>query len=207
MKVVLGAHDLRQNNTLHDVKKIIIHPDWDPSETYFTGDISLILLKNSIEFNNFIQPVCLPKRDFNDNTGVLVGWGLKNDLELSNIARKVNLPILSLSQCIRADYRLSLVYWEESFCAGKKSLGACEGDSGSGLYIRKNGKFYLIGIVSSTVVDSCTETNIAVYSKVYEYQRFITQLIKPASISHNSETSKSATTTDFTFIAEYGKIS
>lgn len=68
---------------------------------------------------------------------------------------------------------LTQIDWDEAFCAGREGAGVCKGDSGSGFYLNENGKFYLRGIVSSSVVRSCSEANLALYSDVFWYLDFI----------------------------------
>jgi secreted trypsin-like serine protease len=182
LKVILGEHDLSKKELrTEEVKTIIVHSDWDQNKISFDGDIALIVLKKPVKFNKDLRPVCLPKEDLKSNNlkGTLVGWGLKNDNELSSIARKIILPIMNVGDCIIAERRLSHLYWKESFCAGRKGVGACAGDSGSGFYVEKDGIYYLVGIVSSAVSTMCTESNVALYSDIYSYYRFITQLMKP----------------------------
>jgi hypothetical protein len=70
IKVVLGAHNLDdQGLNFMEVRNIIIHPDYDPIETRFTGDIALLRLKNQVTFNDRIRPVCLPEEDIKTNKG------------------------------------------------------------------------------------------------------------------------------------------
>lgn len=66
-----------------------------------------------------------------------------------------------------------IVAWPQSFCAEKRGVGICRGDSGSGFYVKNDEKVYLRGLVSSAVVRDCSQGNLALYSDVYEYLSFV----------------------------------
>lgn len=77
---------------------------------------------------------------------------------------------------MKEDRGLVDLIWDKSFCAGRKGASVCLGDSGSGFYVKKNGTFYLRGIVSSAVKRSCSESNLVLYSDVIKYLDFIKSL-------------------------------
>lgn len=108
------------------------------------------------------------------NDGVVTGWGVFNDLSAhSKLPRKVELPIVSDRECFRKDNLLARVIWDEAFCAGREGAGVCKGDSGSGFYVESAGKFYLRGIVSSSIVRPCSQTHLAIYSDIYKYLNYL----------------------------------
>lgn len=110
----------------------------------------MVKLAEPVSFNDYIRPICLPTSGvLNVQNGDVVGWGITDDTRtISNTPREVNLPIVNDIECLKRDRGLLDIAWTESFCAGKNGSGVCEGDSGSGFYIEKNGVFYLRGIVS-----------------------------------------------------------
>ena len=65
-----------QNGQTVAIKQIIIHPQFDR----FTNDIdiSILKLKDSLQFDDFVQPACLPELNFdrenNLEWGVASGW-------------------------------------------------------------------------------------------------------------------------------------
>lgn len=52
---------------------------------------------------------------------------------------------------------------------------SCHGDSGGPLQCERNGRFYLVGIVSYDVATSCKETGMTFFSKIRGLQPWIEQ--------------------------------
>lgn len=59
------------------VDDIIVHPDWDFNDEKFDADIAIVVLLEPVNFNGFIQPVCLPHQSNVSpiGTGVIASWG------------------------------------------------------------------------------------------------------------------------------------
>ncbi|KAH9420066.1 Tryptase alpha/beta-1 [Dermatophagoides pteronyssinus] len=57
--------------------------------------------------------------------------------------------------------------------ARSQSHSPCYGDSGSGLIIERNGKPYLVGITSSILAASCQPNNVALFTDVSFYYKWI----------------------------------
>lgn len=158
-----------------NVEEIKLHEEWDPFQPKFEGDIAFLKLAKSVNFDDYIRPICLPKSDVLDiKNGDVVGWGVVDDYNnIANTPREVNLPIVDSIECLQRDQGLLQVAWKDSFCAGRDGAGVCKGDSGSGFYVEKGGKFYLRGIVSSSTRKKCSKTDLAMYTDIYKYLSFI----------------------------------
>lgn len=115
-------------------------------------------MADRVSFNRYIRPICLAGNNEADiNEGEVAGWGFHDDSEtISDVPRKVQVPILSEIQCFKKENLLYRIIWDEAFCAGKDGVGVCKGDSGSGFYVKRKGKYYLRGIVSSAVARTCS---------------------------------------------------
>lgn len=152
-----------------------MHDNWNPSNIEFGGDIAVLELTNRVLFNEYVRPVCLPEVRVTDiKSGTIAGWGyFDNSQKVSNVPRKVDLLIVPDGQCFRDDQRLLRISSPEAFCAGKRGVGVCPGDSGSGLYVVKDKKFYVRGVVSSAAVDQCSDGYLALYSDISKYLDFI----------------------------------
>ena len=105
--VKLGGH---YRNTEHEptsvemqVSKVVAHDGFSFSS--FANDIALIKLAKSVDYNNYVWPVCLPANnstDYANQTGVVVGWGkiTPNGLSATTL-QQVELPIIDNSKCVR----------------------------------------------------------------------------------------------------------
>lgn len=60
------------------VQQFFLHPDWKPSSTDYRGDVSFAVLSQSVDFSNYIQPLCVwPKSnthaDLVGQNGIVAG--------------------------------------------------------------------------------------------------------------------------------------
>ncbi|RWS25124.1 uncharacterized protein B4U80_09205 [Leptotrombidium deliense] len=83
LDVILGEHDIQlfqQQNAnekviLRKAKRVIIHPEF--SRKRLENDIAIIELESEVNFDENIQPICLPKadEDFTNCMAYVSGWG------------------------------------------------------------------------------------------------------------------------------------
>lgn len=182
IRVLLGAHDLGdphepEKRTLR-VEKIVIHPTWNTAVTSkYTGDIAVLVMENSVTFDDFIRPICLSQKLPSIEHGTVAGWGRRENqtIGISNeLPRKIEIPIIDDKVCYEHEPLLARAGWTESFCAGREGVSVCDGDSGSGLHVKWNNKYYLRGIVSSAVLhEDCVHGYYAIYTDTTKYVSFI----------------------------------
>ncbi|KAG1671571.1 Proclotting enzyme [Nymphon striatum] len=115
------------------VTEVTNHRDFN-SRT-FLNDIALLRLDSTIQYTDFIKPICLPyntlpiaKKDLTGTKGVIAGWG-KVSYEsnaFSDTLREALLPIWSNSECDRI-YRGRRI-GQEYLCSGHVEGGedACQ---------------------------------------------------------------------------------
>ncbi|KRZ58997.1 Chymotrypsin-like elastase family member 1 [Trichinella nativa] len=169
VEVILGAHRPNEKeSTQHTVgaKRIISHPRYDDVATVY--DLSLVLLKEYVIYNNEIRSACLPK--VNEPVPLDVpcfasGWGLtyrklmKSTYSKSNnlinailidggrgsdVLRVAEMKILPKDECRIKPEEHAIV-----FCAyGVDRSATCQGDSGGPLVCLIDNKATLYGIVS-----------------------------------------------------------
>ncbi|XP_041631712.2 serine protease snake-like [Drosophila kikkawai] len=169
--VRLGAHSLT-DGIVYKVVDVKYPPDRDVWTK--TGDISLLLLNDSVVFNEKIKPACLSNCSvkIGDNATVS-GWGAVNhEPRMSKELNKLTLPILKISDCPRG-------LPGRHIC----SVGlTCKGDSGGPL-ARWHSEWgsclgQVIGVVSYG--DLCTAENPhSVYTDVYTYLDWIEKVVWP----------------------------
>ncbi|CAG9812296.1 unnamed protein product [Chironomus riparius] len=178
--VALGAHNLRSSFEVGRlyiaVKKITIHPDWHPKIQSYDADIAVLELSKKVTFDEFIQPICLSDTQSASSSislGLVVGFGKSEFAEIENIARSVNIPILSYRECAEQSTNHQSLLSHRAFCGGyANGTGVCVGDSGSGLIVNHNGVYYLRGIVSSSLYGDAHGCNVHAYSVFTDAAKF-----------------------------------
>uniref|UniRef100_A0A1B6D423 CLIP domain-containing serine protease n=1 Tax=Clastoptera arizonana TaxID=38151 RepID=A0A1B6D423_9HEMI len=184
-KVRLGDLDL--NNNVDDgsspvdvdVDKVIPHTDYLASNK--VNDIAIIRLKTSIEFSNFIKPICLPTQsefqglDLVGYAPYVAGWGAKEFRgPTSTHLQEVQIDITDMPGCKQAfANQPKAVIDKRVICAGETGKDACQGDSGGPLMLpRSKNNYFLIGVVSYGY--KCAEPGYpGVYTNVYEFMDWI----------------------------------
>jgi hypothetical protein len=66
------------------VNRIVNHPSYNPSKSKVADDIAMIQLDQEAEWNDLVQPSCLPNPDKDSYTGMMAtvaGWGLTNEIQ------------------------------------------------------------------------------------------------------------------------------
>ncbi|CAF1023716.1 unnamed protein product [Brachionus calyciflorus] len=163
-------------------QSVKIHPEYD--EDTFVNDIAIIKLAKQVQFNEKIQPACLPSsRTYPDKINLpvyAVGWGTTDPNVSKNIAilRNVKLTLYGKESCrTYTDFNIDI-----QICAGELAGGkdTCQGDSGGPLFFKDNynneEKNVLLGITSYG--QGCALKNTpGVYTRVGNYLTWIRQNI------------------------------
>lgn len=100
-----------------NVENMYTHEDFRKGH-HFNNDIAIVLLKNPVRYNDYVQPVCLPNKDTEYRPAMnctISGWGaISSGSSLtSNDLRAGKVPIQANSVCTRDD-----VYGEGSITEG-----------------------------------------------------------------------------------------
>ncbi|CAO1412374.1 unnamed protein product [Diamesa serratosioi] len=177
-----GKHNLDDNyetgyqRTI--ARKFIVHNDWNINDQAYDADIAIVVLKNQIQFTEYVRPICLwtSSDELNlvvGNVGVVVGWG-KNEYNELNTAfpKMIDAQIVSDSSCLRSSAVYREITSDRTFCAGGKKG---EGDSGSGLVLFIDNKWFLRGVLSASLTkgNKCDVDSYAVYTDVAKYGSWI----------------------------------
>lgn len=180
VNIIVGMHNLNEalevGRQTIAVNKIITHPLWNPSTTNYDGDIAILLVDEYLSFNSYIQPICMMKSNPEfPRTGTVVGFGKSEAISKDHeeIAKSINLKIHKNEQCYRDFPELAKISSERTICGGNADgSGVCLGDSGSGLYIIHNGKYYLRAIVSASIRGNtydCDVDKYAIFTDIYKF--------------------------------------
>ncbi|KAG7233728.1 hypothetical protein INR49_006649 [Caranx melampygus] len=170
------------NEQSRSVTEIIKHPDYNPVTN--DNDIALLRLSSTVEFDNFISPVCLAEDGSTFTAGTtawVTGWGtIQAGVPLPSPQRlqEVDVPIVSNSQCSDA-YASNSEITSNMICAGLLGEGgkdSCQGDSGGPMVVKDGSRWVQAGVVSFGI--GCAEAEFpGVYARVSKYQSWINSQI------------------------------
>jgi len=157
---VIGDHDWTSNSTedSHDIECIQNHYLYDSAS--MDHDISLLKLKEKVEFGPDQQPACLPRSTNFKDRGLkkhefsVSGWGAKRTHEGYPVAlHSVDLDYVKWHHCKRIfKWNEKKISWR-TFCSAdgdNEDVCACAGDGGAP-FIERNvpkGRVTALGIVS-----------------------------------------------------------
>ena len=102
---VLDSETFESTRQLLNIAKVEQHPEYDNETAYF--DIGLIFTSEEIEYNDAVQPICLPTTpsqnsdDLHGNLALLAGWGQESfNVNREKVTlRRTPLAIFSQEQC------------------------------------------------------------------------------------------------------------
>uniref|UniRef100_A0A914HG67 Peptidase S1 domain-containing protein n=1 Tax=Globodera rostochiensis TaxID=31243 RepID=A0A914HG67_GLORO len=148
-------------------------------------DIALIRLKTRLQRQEYgIPPICL-SRALNSLEGQMattVGWELKdylmpNTLSVHSLSEE-RVPILARSHCPRMLQLPDDEYnqFNTFVCAGKTNRSVISGIYGNPMQIKRNGRFYLVGLSSSSFIKPHETSDI--YANVSSYCGFISAVTR-----------------------------
>ncbi|XP_077483263.1 venom protease-like isoform X2 [Amblyomma americanum] len=175
LTVRLGDHDLNSSDDHTSpvdvqVSDVVRHPRYD-RRTY-ANDIAVLVLSKAVTWNRFVQPVCLPfgplaSNTLEGNNAFIVGWGAtKFNGAGSSELRQAQIPVWAEADCKKA-YEQHLPIGKAQLCAGdvRAEMDSCQGDSGGPLLLPHEGRYYVVGIVSSGK-DCATPGFPGIYTRV-----------------------------------------
>nr|XP_019529528.2 ovochymase-2-like isoform X1 [Aedes albopictus] len=188
ISVRLGLYELlrmTKNTQEHRVERVYRHPNYTASS--YKHDIALLLLRTVIEFNDYIQPICLWDQEKygpgETLVGIVSGWGITEYDTLADDLKSARLPMVSLLECLESDRDLfSQAIFDGMFCAGiANSTNVCNGDSGGAFAVDVNGTWVARGIISFTglrdsSVTLCKTESLAGFVNIPRYVEWIERM-------------------------------
>lgn len=181
---LLSVHNMNDDGVIVlnvSSENFYTHPNYD--DHISLDDIGLIQLPHSVEFTETIRPITLEKNcisNLEDSIDVIaIGNGILNETsrQLSPILQWAPLKTISLDKC-----RLShpfIFYRKSVVCANSinPNRSVCKGDSGGPLiHSTETGDDILVGISSFIHLDGCDQQYPQVFSKIWFYCRWITEI-------------------------------
>ncbi|XP_012529670.2 chymotrypsin-2 [Monomorium pharaonis] len=173
IKVVADTIDLNKPKSQHKVTKIIVHEEYDSSNSWI-NDIALLKVKIPFVISATVAYVSLLPKDYvvkANDIAVASGWGdIVENGPSTNKLQRVNILIADQESCRSIYKKEGYNVYPTQICAYDPSVekGICNGDSGGPLTV--NGK--LIGLVSWSL--GCAKIKYpAVYTRVVSYLDWI----------------------------------
>jgi len=170
-----------------DVLRLVMHEMYNKDA--HENDIAILKLDKSLIFNKYVQPACLPEKDYDYPVGenvLISGWGKLSEksLAIPNILNAAFVPLISSEDCSNRYKMLhdngTLILpniTEAMVCAGFASggVGTCQGDSGgpvvSGSMDATSG-MTLVGVVNWGY--GCAKPGVpSVYARVTHFLEWI----------------------------------
>uniref|UniRef100_A0A915JAB5 Peptidase S1 domain-containing protein n=2 Tax=Romanomermis culicivorax TaxID=13658 RepID=A0A915JAB5_ROMCU len=153
---------------------ILPHPRYTPNGR---NDIALIKLRSRLQFNDYIRPLCLPAGKISSSSGlkcIICGYGhgeephLPTPTCLSLVGLKPIKPMEILA--LRTD------------ALGTGGIRA--GDSGSSLSCSKQGRQYMVGVISSLIREPSKGSTLGtIYANVGHYEKWLKSSISNGTSS------------------------
>lgn len=167
------------------IEQIVPHEQYVPNTKNQFHDIALIRMKNTVQFTDFIRPICLPRATHLRNLGsptqkyIVAGWGKTEQHSRAVRLQKVYLLQYNWQSCSEAYRHKDITIGASQVCAGgTKGRDSCKGDSGSGLLAVDDSNlgqvyWYLAGVVSFGLSPCGVDGWPGVYTKVADYVDWI----------------------------------
>lgn len=140
------------------VSKLIKHHGFNPSAQMYSSDIALILLNQTVDFYEFLRPVCLPPENLKEllpgTYCTVVGWGKSihdDSADYLSTVHEVQVPIVARTQCTEWYQEQDVKIPDSMLCAGypEGKKDSCQGDSGGPLLCRDHShRWFVAGVVS-----------------------------------------------------------
>ncbi|KAK1128673.1 hypothetical protein K0M31_003128 [Melipona bicolor] len=173
IKVVAGTTNLTKLGSEHPVVKIVIHENYNASDSW-KNDISLLKVSKPFIKSKVISYVPLPSPSDvikPNDVAIVSGWGrLWQGGPTTVNLQRVNILIANQEYCKYMYNKIRYNIYDTQVCAydPKVEKGSCNGDSGGPLTV--NGK--LVGLVSWAM--GCALTDYpTVYTRVSSYLNWI----------------------------------
>lgn len=150
LSIMAGGSNRLQSESSQQSRSVVekyVHPGY--TNNGYDWDISVLKLSSPLNFNEYVQPVCLASEDVPDDTICITsGWGTSDSGNLASTLEQVFLPITNQAQCANSYSELT----DNMICGGQANGGidACQGDSGGPLVCQNqdSGAWELHGVTS-----------------------------------------------------------
>ncbi|XP_058061868.1 serine protease gd-like [Anopheles bellator] len=173
-------------NQEREVTTIHVHEEYLHEDILVTdSDIAVLVLRQAVTYNDLVRPICLWSGSDNleqiiGSKGFVSGWGI-TDTGDAKYPSYVTASVIEKRQCSLQLGRL-FSSTSRTFCADGHGAVPCNGDSGSGLALKRGTRYYLRGIVSTGQHDPvtllCDTQKYVVYTDVAPFRFWLSRIMK-----------------------------
>jgi len=181
LTIVVGDHhkgNTQASEVTHTLQRIRMHQQYDGNSLSTEGlphDIALLEVQTPMQFNQYVQPACLPGEEDLDLVGNndcwITGWGLTQGSQDENVLQELNIEVRTNRDCENI-WGQGMIR-NSQVCLGHGQTGACNGDSGGPLHCKVNGRWVLAGATSWGRSGCQTAGYPSVYTRVSSYLSWI----------------------------------
>nr|XP_046488012.1 uncharacterized protein LOC124221770 [Neodiprion pinetum] len=197
--VIIGNKFRDYDSPLHDsrivqkaaVKSIHIPCEYSGLNGNYGSDIAIIELQKPFRLSGISTPACMDALGIKEQllksgmVGRLAGFRRTGTGPSTATLVTTNNPYIALSECKMSNNNednLELT-GNDKFCVGSgNGTDACEGDSGGGLVFENDGKWYVMGVLSTSFRPSsgdgtCNGNATSLYTKVPSHMSWIRKVM------------------------------
>lgn len=184
-EVRVGEHDrnVKEGSEVDmKVARVVTHENYD--RTKLNNDIALFKLEKPIQFNKWVQPVCLPDADVKPGHDCYItGWGkIKHPGDMHTLLQQARMPVVTNDVCDRQNYEnIGLHVTDAMICGGegrKTKISGCHGDSGGPFVCKVNGRWELHGDVSHGSPRCLSRETYTVFARTTYFKKWIEKQIR-----------------------------
>ncbi|XP_026731239.1 venom protease-like isoform X2 [Trichoplusia ni] len=189
---LLKRTDPKKYWKIHNVKRIINHPEHKPPSKYH--DIALLETETEMNFGNDLLPACLHTGTEEISTAEASGWGrLGYRQALANTLQVVEITQYNDSECasMYKPHRLLEHGYDRKtqMCYGvyNAAVDTCEGDSGGPLQIHRFKCLYTVIGITSYGKDCGIPGSAGMYTRVSYYVPWIESIVWPVEFEQQKK--------------------
>ncbi|KAG6459136.1 chymotrypsin-1 [Manduca sexta] len=166
-KAVVGTNQLRAGGTAYDIRKVVVHEQYD--DDVIVNDIAILFTEEEVQFGKTVDAIELNDEPLQKGEElILTGWGTTSyPGKLPNDLMQLHLKSITYEECKSAHDGVNAVFDTQLCALTREGEGACHGDSGGPL-VREGRQ---VGVVSWGI--PCARGKPDVYTRVESYMRWI----------------------------------
>ncbi|KAJ7378224.1 Chymotrypsinogen B [Desmophyllum pertusum] len=148
-KIVLGAHERKNDGEEYDISKVIIHPDFTSWPT-LKHDVTLLKLSRPAKLGGKVNTICLPRHGSRVSLGTkcfVTGWGKTRPL-INILAQRLKQAEAPLATLDDAGEKTEIRWMTMPWFAWEPRKQRLQWDSGGPLSCLENGRWVLRGAAS-----------------------------------------------------------